>query len=452
MAQLNGHTSHHNHNSPLKVLIIGAGLGGLACSISLLRHQNPSISVTILEKSSSLSEIGAGIQLPPNATKVMSDFGLLPNLFKAGMVSRKNYKILRWQDGSEIVKRYGKEWNVKMFGNDGHVMHRADYQRVLVEEARRLGVKIELGCEVVDVKCEYPPEVVLSDGRRIQADVVVGADGLRSQVRTSVLGYVKESEESGDLAYRITIPREKLENDPDLFIRDIVGKGLTAVWWGPNRHAVLYSIRNHEMANLVLICPDDLPHEVSKHDGDVEQMHKLFEGWDPRLKALLNKVDHALKWKIWGMEELNTWVKGSTALLGDACHPMVPYAALGAAMAVEDGAVLGRLIELFAQSGQDRTWLPEVMQLYQDVRKQRTVTVVGTANENRTLYHMEDGAQQEERDRAFAELDWTDENAEFPWKFGNLKHCKRLFGFDALRSADEAWAHRKFSHTVNGIS
>lgn len=230
MAQLNGHTNGDSHDSPLKILIIGAGLGGLACSISLLRHQKPHLQVTILEKSSSLSEIGAGIQLPPNATKVMQDFGLLPKLFEAGMVSRKNYKILRWQDGSEIVKRYGKEWNVKMFGNDGHVMHRADYQRVLVEEARRLGVKIELGCEVVDVKCEYPPEVLLSDGRRIEADVVFGADGLRSQVRTSVLGYVKEPEESGDLAYRITIPRDRLENDPDPFIRDIVGKGLTAVW------------------------------------------------------------------------------------------------------------------------------------------------------------------------------------------------------------------------------
>ncbi|EME83036.1 uncharacterized protein MYCFIDRAFT_35872 [Pseudocercospora fijiensis CIRAD86] len=444
--------NHPNHNPPLKILIIGAGLGGLACSISLLRHHPKNIQITILEKSSVLSEIGAGIQLPPNATKVMSDFCLLPKLFAAGMVSRKNYKILRWQDGSEIAKSYGEEWNVRMFGNDGHVMHRADYQRVLVEETRRLGTKIELGCEVVDVKCDYPPEVVLSDGRRMGADVVVGADGLRSQVRSAVLGYVKEPEESGDLAYRITIPRENLVNDPDHFIRDIVGKGVTAIWWGPNRHAVLYSIRNHEMANLVLICPDDLPYEVSRHDGDVEQMHKLFEGWDPRLKALLNKVDHALKWKIWGMEELDTWVNGSTALLGDACHPMVPYAAMGAAMAVEDGAVLGRLIVSFAQSGHDRNSLPELMQLYQDVRKQRTAAVVGTANENRTLYHMEDGPQQEERDRAFDELDRTDENARFPWKFGDLKHCKKLFGFDALSSADEAWARSRFSQTVNGIS
>lgn len=202
-------------------------------------------------------------------------------------------------------------------------MHRADYQRVLVEEAERLGVEIRLGCDVVSVKCEYPPEARLADGQVVVGDVIVGADGLRSSVRTAVLGYVKEPEESGDLAFRITIPRKELENDPDPTIREIVKKGETGIWWGPNQHVVSYSVRNYELANLVLVCPDDLPHEVSKQPGDIEQMRKLFENWDPRLKALLSKVDKALKWKIWGMEELDKWTKGSTALIGDSCHPMV---------------------------------------------------------------------------------------------------------------------------------
>lgn len=115
------------------------------------------------------------------------------------------------------------------------VMHRADYQRVLANEARRLGAQIRLGADVVNVECnDECPSVSLATGERIEADVVVGADGLRSAVRTSVLGHAKEPEESRDLAYRITIPRTELENDPDSFIRSIVNDRTSVIWWGPN--------------------------------------------------------------------------------------------------------------------------------------------------------------------------------------------------------------------------
>lgn len=220
-------------------------------------------------------------------------------------------------------------------------MHRADYQRVLAEEARRLGAQIRLGADVVSVDSgDDGASVTLANGERIIADVVVGADGLRGTSRTFVLGYVKEPQESGDLAYRITIPREKLQNDPDPFIRGIVNDSLSAVWWGQDQHAVLYGVRGDQLANLVLMyvdgcvcryrlgltvasCPDNLPPEVSRQAGDLEEMHKLFENWDPRLRKLIGKVDSALKWKIWTMDELDVWIKDRVALLGDACHPSV---------------------------------------------------------------------------------------------------------------------------------
>ena len=133
-------------------------------------------------------------------------------------------------------------------------MHRADYQRVLADEAQRLGAEFRFGAEVVTVDCNERPSVTLVGGEQICGDIIVGADGLRSEVRTSVLGYVKEPEESGDLAYRITIPREQLENDPDPFIRGIVNDKVNAIWWGQNRHVILYSVRGDQMANLVLMC------------------------------------------------------------------------------------------------------------------------------------------------------------------------------------------------------
>ena len=133
-------------------------------------------------------------------------------------------------------------------------MHRADYQRVLVDEARRLGAQLRLGADVVKVECNNRrPSVILGDGEEITADIVVGADGLRSEVRTSVLGYVQEPKESGDLAYRITIPRELLENESDPFISGVVNDKVNAGWWGQNSHVVLYSVRADQMANLVLM-------------------------------------------------------------------------------------------------------------------------------------------------------------------------------------------------------
>ena len=211
-------------------------------------------------------------------------------------------------------------------------MHRADYQRALADEVRRLGVQVRLGAEVVKVECnDERPTIILSSGEKLSADVIVGADGLRSEVRTAVLGYVKEPEESGDLAYRITIPRELLENDPDPFIRGIVNEKINASWWGQHMHVVLYSVRGDQMANLVLMydfrpvmvdsilisyrCPDNLPAEVSRQPGSFQEMHELFKGWDPRLQVLLSKVSSALKWKVWVMEELGEWTKVDADIL-----------------------------------------------------------------------------------------------------------------------------------------
>ena len=135
------------------------------------------------------------------------------------------------------------------------VMHRADYQNVLAEEARRLGAQFQLGADVIKVDSnDEHASVTLASGEQLHADIVVGADGLRSEVRTYVLGYVKEPEESGDLAYRITIPRNLLEHDPDSFVRGVVTEKIIAIWWGENMHAVLYTVRGNEMANLVLMC------------------------------------------------------------------------------------------------------------------------------------------------------------------------------------------------------
>jgi len=239
------------HHKRLKVIIVGCGLGGLTCAISCRREN---LQVIMLEKVTELSEVGAGIQLPPNATRVMDSFGLMGRLFEAGCSAKEANFVLRWQDGRQLGQRPGGDWALQKFGHHWHVMHRADYQRVLVEEAMRLGAEIRLGQDVVGVDCEEAyPVVRLANGEEILGDVVVGADGLRSVVRTSILGFVKEPTESGDLAYRVTIPRELLINEDEPLIRSIVKAKTNAIWWGQNMHVVLYGVRHEEIINLVLM-------------------------------------------------------------------------------------------------------------------------------------------------------------------------------------------------------
>ena len=178
----------------------------------------------------------------------------MDKLYAAGCSQKEENYVLRWQDGNHIGTRPGLDWVVSKFGYPWHVMHRADYQRVLVEEARRLGTEIRLGQDVARIDCnDVHPVIHLANGGTMTADVVVGADGLRSIVRKSVLGFVKEPEESGDLAYRVTIPREDLLDEQDPFIQGVIHRKLNAIWWGQNMHVVMYGVRGDEIVNLVLV-------------------------------------------------------------------------------------------------------------------------------------------------------------------------------------------------------
>lgn len=144
------------------------------------------------------------------------------------------------------------------------------------------------------------------------------------------------------------------------------------------------------------------------------------------------------------MEELDTWAKGSVALLGDACHPSVPYLAQGAAQAAEDAVVLGRLLGLFSRSGQPRSSLPELLKLYQHIRKERAMPIVRAADSMRDMYHAPDGPKQEERDRLLREHDWWDENRSFPWALADLKTLHGIYGYDAVEGADEGFDQSGF--------
>lgn len=241
------------------------------------------------------------------------------------------------------------------------------------------------------------------------------------------------------MAYRVTIPRERIEQLNDPYWTSALDKNISRNWWGPDSHAVFYPVRNKTVWNVVLTRPDDLPAGTMTAMADVTEMKRWFEGWDPKLTTLLQCVNSCLKWKICHMSELETWARGSVALLGDACHPTLPYQAQGAAMAVEDGAALGILLGRLSQSRlpNRKARVPDVLQLYEGMRKNRTTLNVQGAIENRDLFQMADPERVEQRNAEMRAADLTDINNDCKWGYANLRYQKQLMGFDTIRDANK---------------
>ncbi|KAA8646339.1 hypothetical protein EYZ11_009901 [Aspergillus tanneri] len=400
-----------------------------------------SLAVRILEKAQELGEIGAGIQLPPNAMRVMDHYGLISDLADGGATKVATRSLLRYSGGNPILIHPGDAWYNKHFGQSWCVMHRADYHNVLLKEAKRLGAVVQLNSEVVAVDIANS-SVLLASQERVYADIIIGADGLRSVVRDELLGYHAEIIESGDLAYRATIPKERVKHLQDPVLEELSVR----VWLGPRQHAVLYPLRNGATFNLVLICSDDLPLGVTSAAGNVHEMRELFKDWDSRLTALIAQVDDALKWKICYIKELENWCQGSIALLGDACHPTLPYQAQGAAMAVEDGAVLGVLLGKFSRSHLNKenpehraAKIAEILQLYESIRKDKTTLNVQRAMKTRELFHLEDGPKCDARNETLAKVNWDDVDGSKEHGWGSMMYLRQILGNNSIHEAEKAF-------------
>ena len=328
---------------------------------------------------------------------------------------------------------------------------------MLLSEALRLGTDLRLDQHVKSISCEGDrPCAILENGQSIHGDVIVGGDGmyehirrtakvllafsgLSSVVRPAILGPKSVSpRDSGDMAFRATILPQHIRGLSDS-ARAMFDPQIMRTWWGPDSHVVFYPIRQGKIWNLVMIAPDDLPPDIPRAEADIEDMKSKFVGWDPILRTLVANVQKCDKWKVRIMDELPTWVKGSATLLGDACHPTLPYQAQGAAMAVEDGAVLGKLFGLRQKHAKDMP-MGELLKLYEALRKDRTTINVQGAQENRRLYHMRpEDVIRLRRNEQLKELDINDPQSTFPWSWGRLSYLKDLLGFDVVADAEQAF-------------
>ncbi|KAL2423366.1 FAD-dependent monooxygenase atnJ [Exophiala dermatitidis] len=410
---------------PLKVVIVGAGIAGLAAALVLGKRGH---DVHIIEVAPEIAEVGAGIQVAPNMLRLLDRWGVGIKVRQTG-VALQAIHILRWQEGAllgsvPINQQLGEQV----------VVHRADLQKALLEKAlAQPNVRLQINTKVENVRFS-PAAVELADGSVIQADVVLAADGIKSSVRGKILGDDKDvAVPTGDAVFRVVLTRDMMSKHADLL--PYINEKKAIRWVGPGRHIIAYPVRNHEIYNMALAHPDRGRVDES-WTTVTSKKHLLgeYEGWDPMLIKMLNLVPEGdvLEWKLCMHMPLLRWVQGSCALLEDACHPMLPYVAQGAAQGVEDGASLG--VVLSSISSKDEIQL--ALKAYEKAQKARAEHIQQSCLTTRIALHLPDGPEQVARDQKFKAMSAGGASDD---KWGDPEMQRFLWSWDAEAKAEEAW-------------
>lgn len=329
------------------MIVIGAGLGGCAAALAMKHHGH---DVAIYEKLTSFRRLGDSLGLGENALKLLRRWGgdrLYFSLTSIGNQS-EDMQIRRWHDGKILAQQ-------PLMDMAGHIGHRGDYHEAFLQGVRDAGIPINMGSEIVsfeeDGVATKRPSVTFSDGAVEEADVIVGADGIKSRARELVLGFSDAPKSSGYSCWRAYFPGEHLREDP--LCRDFVDHDCVNIWIGEDTHLVQNTLRDGKEFNWIITRK--LSHEADmeikeswSQEGDLRDVLAHITNLDPTIAAAIRKTPSLLDWKICYRDPLPTWVSKShkIALLGDSCHPHLPTSAQGASQATESAAVLAVCLKL----------------------------------------------------------------------------------------------------------
>jgi salicylate hydroxylase len=386
--------------SPTNVVIVGGGIGGLFAAIALIAH---GLRVSVYEQARALGEIGAGVFLTPNSVRQLQRVGLGPSVEKWGARVGSDSRYFR-HDGAPIAPVQVTDssgWNAT-FG-----MHRADLVDILASALPADVVHTGHRCTGFEQDGDVA-RVSFANGVVAEADLVIAADGIHSELRQNVVPPSRPIF-SGSVSYRGVLAHELIPHWPT---------GSWQMWLGKGKHFLTFPVRAGRLINYVGFVPAD---EESKESwsapGDPDVLRQEFAGWDPRIGSLLQRVQATFRWALYDREPLPIWTRGRLTLLGDAAHPMLPHLGQGANQAIEDGMALATILACA-----DRKTAPAALLAYERLRRERVALVQRGARENGLRY-----------DSSYADLGVRD--AEIT---AHAAFRKRLYDHDVVPEAQAA--------------
>ena len=366
-----------------KIAVIGGGIGGLSAAVGL---RQAGFEVDVYEQAPELTEIGGGINMGPNAARILYRLGLREGLDREGVHPVGSHQR-RWQDGRTLQRASLNPLCERLYGAPHITIHRADLLAVIA--AAFPAERVHLGHRLVGLRdCGDVVEARFDNGSHIQADVLVGADGIHSAVRAALFGE-EEPQFAGCVAYRGLVPTERIA-DLDLELG-------SQSWVGPGAHLVHYFVSRGQLLNFVGWTEHDTWNREDWTDrATIDRALAAFEGWHPQVRRIIAAAETCFIWALFDRDPLPRWSVGRTTLLGDACHPMYPFMGQGAAQAIEDGACLAACLAAGADD-------PAAALLrYERLRLPRVTRLQQMSRANKYRFHMPDGPDQQARDAEWA--------------------------------------------------